>query len=140
MPTKTTHRHRTVAAARSVLVVVERLGKQTMLSDTLELNGYEVTTAGSGSHALQKIDALGIPDIVVMDADLSLMSRRADDFRPARSRLRRSADPAGQAAAQPIDRDDLPPIRHIRFIEKPVSVNLLLRSVREELDAPDDAG
>lgn len=121
----------------TVLVVVERLGKQTMLSDTLELNGYQVNTAGSGSHALQKIDALGLPDIVVMDADLSLMS----GVRTISALLDRGYD--GPLIllvkqGQTIDREDLPPIRHMRFIEKPVSVNLLLRSVREELDAPDD--
>lgn len=121
----------------NVLVVVERLGKQTMLSDTLELNGYEVTTAGSGSHALQKIDALGIPDIVVMDADLSLMS----GVQTISALLDRGYDgPLILLVNQgrTIDREDLPPIRHMRFIEKPVSVNLLLRSVREELDAPDE--
>jgi signal transduction histidine kinase len=120
-----------------VLVVVERLGKQTMLSDSLELNGYEVTTAGSGSHALQKIDALGIPDIVVMDADLSLMS----GVQTIAALLDRSYD--GPLIllvkdGQPVDRDGLPPVRHIRFIEKPVSLHLLLRSVREELDATNE--
>ena len=124
-------------SGENVLVVVERLGKQTMLSDTLELNGYEVTTAGSGSHALQKIDALGIPDIVVMDADLSLMS----GVQTISALLDRGYDgPLILLVKQgvTIDRDDLPPIRHMRFIEKPVSVNLLLRRVREELDAPDE--
>lgn len=117
-----------------VLVVVERLGKQTMLSDSLELNGYQVTTAGSGAHALQKIEALGVPDLVVMDADLSLMS--------GVQTIAALLDCGYQGplillvrADRPIDRDGLPPVRHIRFIEKPVSVSLLLRSVREELDA-----
>ena len=117
-----------------VLVVVERLGKQTMLSDSLELNGYRVTTAGSGAHALQKIEALGPPDLVVMDADLSLMS--------GVQTIAALLDCGYQGplillvrADRPIDRDGLPPVRHIRFIEKPVSVSLLLRSVREELDA-----
>ncbi len=117
-----------------VLVVVEKLGKQTMLSDCLELNGYEVTTAGSGSHAMQKIDVLGVPDIVVMDADLALMSGvqtiaallDRDYGGPLILLVRDNAK---------IDREGLPPIKQIRFIEKPVSVNLLLRSVREELDA-----
>lgn len=117
-----------------VLVVVEKLGKQTMLSDTLELNGYEVTLAGSGSHAMQKIDALGTPDIVVMDADLALMS----GVETIAALLDRSyAGPLILLVRddEVIDRDGLPPIKHIRFVEKPVSVNLLLRSVREELDA-----
>lgn len=117
-----------------VLVVVERLGKQTMLSDSLELNGYEVTTAGSGSHALQKIAALGAPDIVVMDADLNLMSGvetiAALLDRDYAGPLVLLVDPA-----RPIDREGLPPLEHMRFVQKPVSVQQLLRSVREELDA-----
>ncbi|MGB0132998.1 response regulator [Dokdonella sp.] len=117
-----------------VLVVVERLGKQTMLTDTLELNGYEVTTAGSGSHALQKIAALGAPDIVVMDADLNLMS----GVETISALLDR--DYSGPLVllvnpSHPIDREGLPPLEHMRFVQKPVSVQLLLRSVREELDA-----
>jgi len=120
-----------------VLVVVERLGKQTMLSDTLELNGYAVTTAGSGADALQKIAALGKPELVVMDADLSLMS----GVQTVSALLDLGYD--GPLILlirldQSIDRDGLPPVRHIRFLEKPVSVPLLLRSVREELDVRDD--
>lgn len=120
-----------------VLVVVEKLSKQTMLSDTLELNGYEVTMAGSGSHAMQKIDALGLPDIVVMDADLGLMS----GVQTIAALLDRDYDGPLILLVRDdevIDREGLPPIRRIRFIEKPVSVNLLLRSVREELDAGDE--
>jgi len=120
-----------------VLVVIERLGKQTMLSDTLELNGYAVTTAGSGADALQKIAALGKPELVVMDADLSLMS----GVQTISALLDLGYD--GPLILlirldQSIDRDGLPPVRHIRFLEKPVSVPLLLRSVREELDVRDD--
>ena len=117
-----------------VLVVVEKLGKQTMLSDSLELNGYAVTTAGSGSYAMQKVDVLGTPDIVIMDADLHLMS----SVQTIAALLDRGyAGPLillvrdGEA----IDREGLPPIERIRFVEKPVSVQRLLRSVREELDA-----
>ncbi|MEZ5460323.1 response regulator [Dokdonella sp.] len=122
-----------------VLVVVERLGKQTMLSDSLELNGYEVTTAGSGSHALQKIAALGAPDIVVMDADLNLMSGIETisalldlDYTGPLVLL---VDPE-----KPIDREGLPPLEHMRFVQKPVSVQQLLRSVRGELDAMAGSG
>ena len=117
-----------------ILVVVERLGKQTMLFDTLELNGYRTTTAGSGAHALQVIDALGVPDLVVMDADLTLMS----GVQTIAALLDRGYE--GPLIllvrdGQPIDQEGLPPVRHIRFVRKPVSVPLLLRCVREELDA-----
>lgn len=123
-----------IGQGERVMVVVEKLGKQTMLSDSLELNGYEVTTAGSGSHAMQKIDALGVPDIVVMDADLRLMS----SVQTIAALLERGYAGPLILLVRPddeIDRDGLPPIERIRFIEKPVSVQRLLRSVREELDA-----
>ncbi|OJY94926.1 MAG: histidine kinase [Lysobacterales bacterium 63-13] len=117
-----------------VLVVVEKLGKQTMLGDTLELNGYTVATADSGSHALHKIETLGMPDIVVMDADLRLMSSVRTiaalldhGYRGPLILLVRNGEL--------IDRDGLPPIERMRFLDKPVSVRGLLRSVREELDA-----
>ncbi|MFZ1796782.1 response regulator [Dokdonella sp.] len=123
-----------VGQGEHVLVIVEKLGKQTMLTDTLELNGYAVTTADSGSQAVQKIQALGMPDIVVMDADLRLMSS-----------VRTIAALLDHGYCGPlillvrdgemIDRDDLPPIERMRFLDKPVSVRGLLRSVREELDA-----
>ena len=93
-----------------------------------------VTTADSGSQAVQKIQALGMPDIVVMDADLRLMSS-----------VRTIAALLDHGYCGPlillvrdgemIDRDDLPPIERMRFLDKPVSVRGLLRSVREELDA-----
>lgn len=122
-----------------VLVVVEKLGKQTILSDSLELNGYTVTTAGSGTHAMQKIDVLGTPDIVVMDAELRLMS----SVQTIAALLERGyAGPLILLVrdGESIDRDGLPPIERIRFVEKPVSVQRLLRSVREELDASDHSG
>src|SRR5690606_17245256 len=100
-----------------VLVVVERLGKQTMLSDALELNGYRVTTAGSGAHALQRVGALGLPDLVVMDADLSLMS----GVQTIAGLLDRGyAGPLILLVRRdrPVDPDGLPPVRHIRFVEK----------------------
>lgn len=117
-----------------VLVVVEKLGKQTMLGDTLELNGYTVTTADSGAHAVHKIEALGMPDIVVMDADLRLMS----SVRTIAALLDHGyCGPLILLARNGdlIDREGLPPIERIRSIDKPVSVRSLLRSVREELDA-----
>ena len=122
-----------------VLVVVEKLGKQTMISDTLELNGYAVTTAGSGVAAMQKVGARGAPDIVIMDAALRLMSSVQAisallDLGYAGPLILLVRD--GEA----IDRDGLPPLERIRFVEKPVSVQRLLRSVREELDATGHTG
>ena len=105
-----------------------------MLFDSLSLNGYAVTMAQSGAEALQKIAALGVPDLLIMDADMNLMT----GVRTLAALL--ELDYKGPVVMlvrpdQPLDRDGLPPVARIRFVEKPVSVPLLLRSVREELDA-----
>ena len=123
-----------VGNGENVLVVVERAGKLTMLFDSLSLNGYAVTTAQSGTEALQMIAAHGVPDLLIMDADMNLMT----GVRTLAALL--DLDYKGPVIMlvrpdQPLDRDGLPPVARIRFVEKPVSVPLLLRSVREELDA-----
>jgi signal transduction histidine kinase len=117
----------------TVLIVVERVGKRTMLFDSLDLNGYAAITAGSGTEAILKIDQIGLPDLLIMDADMSLMTgvRTLDallerNYRgPLLMLVRKDAQ---------IDYESLPPVERIRFIEKPVSVPLLLQTVREELD------
>ncbi len=117
-----------------VLVVAEKAGKLAMLFDALDLNGYAVTTAQSGTEALQKLDTLGLPELLVMDADLSLMTfvrtldalLERDYTGPVILLERRDA---------PVDREGLPPDVRFRFIAKPVAVPELLRGVREELDA-----
>ncbi len=117
-----------------VLIVVEKAGKLNLLYDSVTLNGYAATTAQSGTEALQKIDAEGVPDVLILDADMSLMSGERTlaallelDYRgPVILLVRRDSPP---------DRDGLPPLPRIRFVEKPVAQPLLLRSLREELDA-----
>lgn len=122
-----------------VMVVAEKAGKLTMLFDCLDLNGYAVTTAQSGTEALQKIDAIGVPELLVMDADLSQMT----GVRTMAALLDRGfAGPLVLLVrtGASIDRDGLPPVDRIRFVEKPVSVPILLRVVREELDVAAGGG
>jgi CheY-like chemotaxis protein len=121
-----------------VLIVVEKAGKLNMLYDTLSLAGYTATMAQSGTEALQKIEAEGVPELLILDADMNLMTGVRTlaalldlDYRGPVIMLVRPD--------QPLDRDGLPPIERIRFVEKPVSQPLLLRSVREELDATKSA-
>lgn len=118
----------------SVFVVVEKMGKRTMLFDSLDLNGYSVTMAGSGPDALQKIDQLGMPDLLVIDADLNLMTGVGTLAALLERSYKGPLIMLVRADGQ-IDREGLPPVERIRFIEKPVSVPVLLRCVREELDA-----
>ncbi|ANB16318.1 hybrid sensor histidine kinase/response regulator [Dokdonella koreensis] len=117
-----------------ILVVAEKAGKLTMLFDCLDLNGYSATTAQSGTEALQKIDATGIPQLLVMDADLNQMT----GVRTMAALLERGFSGPMILLVRPdrpVDRDGLPPVERIRFVDKPVSVPALLRAVREELDA-----
>ncbi len=117
-----------------VLIVAERAGKLNMLYDSLSLNGYAATMAQNAPEALQWIQAHGVPDLLVMDSDMSLMN----GVRTLVALL--DIDYAGpvimlEHPAKPVDREGLPPIERIRFVDKPVSQPLLLRAVREELDA-----
>ena len=122
-----------------VLIVVEKAGKLNMLYDTLSLAGYTATMAQSGTEALQKIEADGVPELLILDADMNLMTGVRTlaalldlDYRGPVIMLVRPD--------QPLDREGLPPIERLRFVEKPVSQPLLLRSVREELDAVGSTG
>jgi FixJ family two-component response regulator len=79
-----------------------------------------------------------VPELLILDADMNLMTGVRTlaalldlDYRGPVIMLVRPD--------QPLDRDGLPPIERIRFVEKPVSQPLLLRSVREELDATKSA-
>ena len=94
--------------------------------------GARVLDFGCGTGLLSERMAPHVAEVIAVDASPAMVAVLSEKRIP---NVR-----AGVASWTPatIDRDDLPPIRHMRFIEKPVSVNLLLRSVREELDAPDE--
>lgn len=114
-----------------VLIVIERESKLIMLRDLVEAHGYRVSAVDNGALALQAIERDGLPDIVLMDARMSLMtgvrtaSRLVEmDYRgplvliagPERSSLQ----------------GDLPPLPRIRFIDRPVDPHELLRVLAEE--------
>jgi len=58
--------------AEHVLVVAEEAALLSLLSDTLDAWGYQVHVSQSGTAALQWIEAGGLPDLVLMDAEMSL--------------------------------------------------------------------
>jgi len=60
--------------AENVLVVAEEAGQLSLLVDMLDAWGYQVHASQSGTAALQWIEAGGLPDLVVMDADMSLFT------------------------------------------------------------------
>ena len=118
--------------AEHVLLVVEEAGQLTLLTDTLDTWGYEVHASQSGTAALQWIEACGLPDLVVMDGDMSLFSSERTlaalsqyGYRNGVLMLCRADDPP--------DADLLPVPGQLRRLDKPVSTRALLQTVRDAL-------
>ncbi|MGA9421566.1 MAG: response regulator [Rhodanobacteraceae bacterium] len=117
-----------------VLVVIEESATLSFLADSLGLHGYDTRMAQSGTVALQIIDAEALPELVVMDADMNLMT----GVRTLSALLDRGYCGPVLLLVRPDappERDELPPIERIRFISKPVVVAEVMRVAREELDA-----
>ena len=127
----------TIALGRGerVLVVIERESKLVMLQDIIESNGYVVSPADNGTVAMQSIQRDGLPDVVLMDGRMTLMTgvMTASHLLEMayRGPLILIAAPAERAAIEP----DLPPLPRIRFIDRPVDPDQLLRVLAEEVRA-----
>jgi signal transduction histidine kinase len=122
--------------AEHVLLVVEEAGQLTLLSDTLDAWGYEVHGSQSGTAALQWIEACGLPDLVVMDADMSLFTSERTlaalsqyGYRRGVLVLCRADDPPDSAKLR------MPDGNRVRRLNKPVGTRALLHAVREALRA-----
>ena len=115
-----------------VLVVMEKASTLSLVTDTLRSNGYTVSAAQSGTAALQEIESYGLPELVLVEEEMSLMT----GVRTLSALLdRRYEGPvimfvrpgsAGRA-------DDLPPVKRIRFVEKPIESTALLDAVAAEI-------
>jgi CheY-like chemotaxis protein len=115
--------------------VVEEAGQLTLLSDTLDAWGYEVHASQSGTAALQWIEACGLPDLVVMDADMSLFTSERTlaalsqyGYRRGVLVLARTDDAPGSAKLP------MPGGNRVRRLNKPVGTRALLHAVREVLN------
>jgi signal transduction histidine kinase len=120
--------------AEHVLLVVEEAGQLTLLTDTLDTWGYEVHASQSGTAALQWIEACGVPDLVVMDGDMSLFSSERTlaalsqyGYHNGVLMLCRAEDPPEPGL--------LPMPGQLRRLDKPISTRTLLQAVRESLRA-----
>jgi signal transduction histidine kinase len=119
-------------AAERVLVVVEEAGQLSLLTDTLDAYGYQSNACQSGTAALQWIAAYGLPDLAVMDADMNL-------FTGVRTLL--ALTELGYTGGvillarpdAPPDLHELPPLEHLRIVNKPVTTQVLLRTLRDAL-------
>jgi signal transduction histidine kinase len=123
--------------AERVLVVVEEAVQLSLLVDTLDAYGYQAGASQSGTAALQWIEAHGVPDLVVMDADMNLFT----GVRTLAALLEHGYAGAVLLLARP-DRppnlDELPQLDHLYIIDKPIQSRALLRKVREALEASED--
>ncbi|HET7358679.1 MAG TPA: ATP-binding protein, partial [Rhodanobacteraceae bacterium] len=122
-----------------VLVVVEKAAELSLLADTLDAYGYDVRTRQSGAAALQSLESDGLPQLVVMDADMNLLT----GVRTLAALLEHSYGGAVLLLAHPEappELDGLPPLPHLRVLDKPVQTDALLCAVRASLDAADADG
>lgn len=116
-----------------VLVVAENAAKLALLADTLVRYGYAVNREQSGAAALQSLKRNGLPQLVIIDADMNLLT----GVRTLVALIDRNY--AGGVLLltrpdSPPDLDDLPPLPHLRLLSEPVQIDGLLRSVRRCLD------
>ncbi|WP_333679293.1 response regulator [Dyella sp.] len=120
--------------AEHVLLVVEEAGQLTLLSDTLDAWGYEVHASQSGTAALQWIEACGLPDLVVMDADMSLFTSERTLAALSQYGYRRGVLVLCRAE----DSSDSPKLcmpdgSRVQRLNKPVGTRALLRAVHQAL-------
>lgn len=119
-------------SAERVLVVVEEAGQLSMLADTLETWGYQAHASQSGTAALQWIEAGGLPDLVVLDADMNLFT----GVRTLAALVERGYRGGVVLLARqdsPPDLQELPPLEHLHVIEKPITTQALLLALRKVL-------
>ncbi|MEP6897532.1 MAG: response regulator [Rhodanobacter sp.] len=121
-------------AAERVLVVVEEAGQLSLLTDMLDGYGYQAHASQSGTAALQWIEACGLPDLVVVDADMNLFT----GVRTLTALIEQGYTGAVILLARPgspPDLHELPPLQHLYTIDKPVTTLVLLRTLRKALVA-----
>jgi signal transduction histidine kinase len=121
-------------AAERVLVVVEEAGQLSLLADTLDAYGYQAHASQSGTAALQWIEAGGLPELVVLDADMNLFT----GVRTLSALIEQGYAGAVILLTRPgavPDLQELPPLEHLHMVEKPVTTQVLLRTLRKALKA-----
>ncbi len=121
-------------SAEKVLIAVEEAGQLSLLVDTLDAYGYQAHASQSGTAALQWIEAFGLPDLVVLDADMNLFT----GVRTMAALLDYGYTGGVVLLARPDapqDISELPPVRSIYMVDKPVDSRLLLVTVRRALKA-----
>ena len=119
--------------AERVLVVVEEAGPLSLLVDILDGYGYQPHASQSGTAALQWIEAHGVPDLVLMDADMNLFTGVRTLAALIEHGYRRAVLLLARPEAPP-DLEELPALEQLYLIDKPINTQQLLRTMRQALD------
>ena len=120
--------------AERVLIVVEEAAQLSLLSDMLDAWGYQAHASQSGTAALQWIEAHGVPDLVVMDADMNLFTGVRTLAALMEHGYRRGVILLVRPD-RPLDMSELPTLEHLYLVDKPISTRRLLRVLREAIRA-----
>jgi CheY-like chemotaxis protein/anti-sigma regulatory factor (Ser/Thr protein kinase) len=129
---ETDDEHGLQGEAERVLVVVEEAAQLSLLSDTLDAWGYQAHASQSGTAALQWIEAHGVPDLVVMDADMNLFT----GVRTLAALMEHGYNRGVVLLARPdhpLDMAELPSLEHLYLVDKPISTRRLLKVLREAI-------
>jgi signal transduction histidine kinase len=118
--------------AERVLVVVEEAGPLSLLVDILDGYGYQPHASQSGTAALQWIEAHGVPDLVVMDADMNLFTGVRTLAALIEHGYRRAVLLLARPEAPP-DLEELPRLDRLYLVDKPINTQQLLRTMRQAL-------
>lgn len=132
-PAEGEHDERLLGNAERVLVVVEEAAQLSLLVDTLDAWGYQAHASQSGTAALQWIEAHGVPDLVVMDADMNLFTGVRTLAALIEHGYRRAVLLLARPDAPP-DLEEMPEIEPLYLVDKPVATFKLLRTLREALE------
>lgn len=119
-------------AAERVLVVVEEAAQLSLLANMLDAYGYQAHASQSGTAALQWIEACGLPDLVLLDADMNLFTGVRTLAALTDQGYTGAVILLARAGSRP-DLHELPPLEQLYVIEKPVNGQLLLRTLRKAL-------
>ena len=115
-----------------VLVVAEGVSQLTLLCDTLDAWGYQPQGCQSGAAALQWTTVHGLPDLVLLDAEMTLLSG-ARTLAALREQGYVGAVVMLARAGSPPEPGDLPALPRLHVLKKPVTTRELLRILRSAL-------
>jgi two-component system cell cycle sensor histidine kinase/response regulator CckA len=130
--------HSSVQGTETILVVEDEVSIRTLARKVLESGGYRVVEAKSGPEALERVRGSGDPihllvtDLVMPEMAGTELASRLLESRPELRVLYMSG-----YSDDAVVRHGLLEHRH-HFLPKPFTPQVLLRKVREVLDAPED--